>query len=81
MGEYRFPNIPAGSYRVNAYDERATDGQRRQMPVSMVDAERKVLAPLIRLAEARCAQAPHKSKFGLDYPPASDGPSYHGIRK
>jgi plastocyanin len=80
-GEYRFMNIPAGSYRVNVYDERATGERQPVIPLKIDNSAPQVAVPVIRLSEAGFVHAPHKNKFGLDYPPGSDAATYDGDPK
>jgi hypothetical protein len=81
-GQYRFTNIPEGTYRVNVYDERSTGGQRDGIPLEIEGTSGpEVKAPLIRLSEAGYVRGAHKNKYGLDYPPDSDNSAYDGITR
>lgn len=78
-GRYQFANVPAGAYEVHVFDERDTKDSNARLTISVSDEERCVV-PQIRLSEAGYVQAPHKNKYGLDYPPnANDDTSYVGL--
>jgi hypothetical protein len=80
-GEYRFTGVPDGSYRLNVYDERAKGGPLPATPLEIENGRSAVTAPVIRISEAGFVRGPHKNKFGLDYPPGSDSPTYDGEPK
>jgi plastocyanin len=75
-GEYRLENVPEGAYRLNVYDERATEGRQDPVPIQIGSGQPHVEAPVIRLSETGFVKASHKNKYGLDYPPGSDATTY-----
>ena len=81
-GHYRLTNVPAGTYRLHVFDERATSGQDSQGLITIDASEAALSAPMIHLSEAGYVQAPHKNKYGLDYPPTStEAETYTGLAK
>jgi plastocyanin len=56
-------DLPAGRYRVTAMSERASP-----VSVEVVSQAGATVAPELNLDETRWALAPHKNKFGNDYP-------------
>ena len=67
-GMYRIPKVPAGSYELRIFDERATAGPDVHLTVKVEDNEERTLAPPIHLSELGYVRLPHKNKYGLDYP-------------
>jgi hypothetical protein len=56
-------DLPAGRYRVTAMSERALPAS-----VEVVSEAGATVAPELSLDESRFVLAPHKNKFGKDYP-------------
>jgi plastocyanin len=79
-GRYQVRNVPAGSYHVHVFDERATTGPDSEVLVTVDEAETTV--PAVHLSETAYVQLSHKNKYGLDYPPSStDAETYTGPPK
>jgi plastocyanin len=79
-GRYQVRNVPAGTYQLHVFDERATTVANSDVLVTVDDAETTV--PAVHLSEAGYVQLPHKNKYGLDYPPtSSDAETYTGPPK
>jgi plastocyanin len=77
-GEYRIPGVPEGGYQLHVFHERATEETLKALArrVAVADAGPLVL-PAIVISEAGYIPAPHKNKYGMDYPPVIDGqPAY-----
>jgi hypothetical protein len=71
QGSYRM-DLPDGRYRLTAWTERAS-------PVNLsVTVEAGHLSvPEITLDESKFVEAPHKNKYGQDYPATSYQPLRH----
>lgn len=80
-GSYRLTNVSPGQYRLNIYDERATGKQDDGAPLLVSGDEASVTVPTVSISEAGYVKLPHKNKFGRDYAPGSDNPSYDGIMR
>jgi plastocyanin len=70
-GHYQIADVPSGEYELHVFDERATLGPESKMLVT-VRSQTDTVAPRLRLSEAGYVHLPHKNKYGLDYPPASN---------
>ena len=72
-GAFAIHGVPPGDYRLRVFHERATQATlaalERRVRVSTQDVS---LAPL-DISEIGYIEVPHKNKYGLDYPPATDG--------
>jgi plastocyanin len=81
-GRYQIRNVPAGSYELHVFDERATASPDSHVPL-IVDGERAdTTVPPVRLSEVGYVHLPHKNKYGLDYPPNStDAETYTALPK
>ena len=67
-GNYHF-DLPTGRYRVTAWSERA-ETATTELTVGLSSAE----APDLSLDESTFVDAPHKNKFGQDYPKSAYDP-------
>ena len=71
-GAFEIGGVPPGEYRLHVFHERApADALKALERTVTVESAAVTLAP-IRISEAGYAPAPHKNKFGADYPPPSD---------
>ena len=78
-GHYQIPNVPAGSYELHVFDERATAGPDVKLIVNIEEGQGQTAAPAVHLSELGYVRLPHKNKYGLDYPASSnDGEIYPG---
>ena len=77
-GEYEIAGVPAGRYELHFFDERETAGDSKPIRIT-VDAA-QISVPPIHLSEKGYVSAPHKNKFGLDYPANAESDSYAGPR-
>ncbi len=80
-GGYEFTGVPSGTYRVSVYDERAKDKQQPGVSITVAGDQQEVTVAAIQLSEGNLPDAPHKNKFGLDYPPGSENSGYDGVMK
>ena len=77
-GALQITGVPAGSYRMHVFHERATEQTLSALTrVIEVTNEGAQLAP-ISVSESGYLQLPHKNKYGKDYPAATDSGSYVG---
>ncbi|MGI8961694.1 MAG: hypothetical protein ACR2IV_18415 [Bryobacteraceae bacterium] len=70
-GQYQIRNVPAGSYELHIFDERATAGPDSHVQLTVNKEQAETTAAPVHLSEAGYVHLPHKNKYGLDYPPAS----------
>lgn len=80
QGALRIDGVPAGSYRLHVFHERATEqtlaGLTRTVEVPSAGLE----LPPVSVSESGYLQLPHKNKYGKDYPPATDSGGYMETR-
>jgi plastocyanin len=78
-GEYEIRAVPAGDYQLRVFHERTVEetlhALRRRV---VVDGDSEITLPVLRISETGYIPAPHKNKFGKDYPPVIDSqqPAY-----
>jgi plastocyanin len=72
QGKFAIPAVPSGTYHLNVIHERATAEALSKLSRAVTISGSSVALPLIRVSEAGYLAAPHKNKYGLDYPPTSD---------
>ncbi|MBV9761921.1 MAG: hypothetical protein JO340_15270 [Acidobacteriaceae bacterium] len=77
-GAYRIPDVPPGVYKLFAFDERASSQSPADPSVVVSVPEADISAPELLISEEDYLPAPHKNKYGLDYPPSSEQDSYSG---
>jgi hypothetical protein len=80
-GAFRIDGVPAGEYTLKVWHERTAEnalhGLERKIRVSD-----DVTLPVIQISEAGHVPAPHKNKYGREYPPPPpDHTMYPGARK
>jgi plastocyanin len=74
-------NVPPGEYELSVFHERATERELAGLARRVVVSEPALRVPPIMVSEAGYLVAPHKNKYGHDYPPASeDQVFYPGVR-
>jgi plastocyanin len=74
-------NVPAGEYELSVFHERATEQELAGLIRRVVVSEPATRVPPITVSEAGYLVAPHKNKYGHDYPPSSeDQVFYPGMR-
>jgi plastocyanin len=77
-GKFRIAGVPPGQYTLNVFFERATgetlDGLRHKVDVE----EETTSLPPIQISGAGYIPAPHRNKYGLDYPPEPGGEKGYG---
>jgi len=79
-GEFQIADVPAGSYRLHVFHERATEQTLEALTHTVDVSADPVQLPAIAVSESGYLQLPHKNKFGKDYPPGADAGGYVGTR-
>jgi len=77
-GSWRMAEVPAGSYQLHVFHERATDETLAALTRTIEIPASDLDLPVIAVSESGYLQLPHKNKYGKDYPPAVDGVGYPG---
>jgi plastocyanin len=73
--------VPPGEYELNVFHERATEEELASLARRIVVTEPALHVPPITVSEAGYLVAPHKNKYGHEYPPASDDQVFYpGVR-
>lgn len=79
-GSYNF-NVPPGEYELHVFHERATEQELAGLARRITVPEPGFQIPAITISEAGYLVAPHKNKYGRDYPPSQDDETlYPGVR-
>ena len=71
-GTFQIPGVPPGEYRLRLFHERATQESLEGLDRRVVVSATGVDLPPIIISESGYLQAPHKNKYGKDYPPVPD---------
>jgi len=82
QGGFRIADVPPGDYRMRVFYERAPADELKTLERKVtVDGATVELTP-IPISEAGSPPAPHKNKYGVDYPPPADDHSFYpGVKK
>jgi plastocyanin len=81
-GAFQMNGVPPGEYRLHVFYERAPAEELRGMERKVTVETAGLELPPIVISEAGYLPAPHKNKYGEDYPPeADDHTFYPGARK
>jgi plastocyanin len=67
-GSFDFPDVPPGIYTLHAYHERATARTLSDLTRNIIVRDDHLELPVLSISEAGYLPAPHKNKFGKDYP-------------
>jgi len=79
-GVIQIPDVPAGSYRLHVFHERATEQTLDELVRTVdVSADPVQLGP-ISVSESGYLQVPHKNKLGKEYPDSPGSGTYPGQR-
>lgn len=70
-GSFQIPNLPEGDYLLHIYHERATQATLSALAHPITVKQNHVELPPISISETGFLLAPHKNKFGKDYPPTT----------
>jgi plastocyanin len=75
-------DAPPGEYQLNVFHERATDATLKALSRRITIGDAPLRLPAIAVSESGYLFAPHKNKFGNDYPPEAGNESlYPGAKK
>jgi plastocyanin len=75
-------DVPPGEYQLNVFHERATDAALKSLSRRVTIGDTPVRLPGIAVSESGYLLAPHKNKYGNDYPPeAGNEALYPGAKK
>jgi plastocyanin len=77
-GEIHIAGVPAGSYRMHVFHERATEQTLEPLTRIIEVSGEHTQLPLISVSESGYLPLPHKNKYGKDYPPDSGLSTYPG---
>jgi plastocyanin len=69
--------VPPGDYELDVFHERATDQQLAGLSRRIVVTEPALRVPPITVSEAGYLVAPHKNKYGHDYPATPDDQGFY----
>ena len=81
-GEFDIRGVPPGDYMLHVFHERAAEETLQALVrrIMVTQAFTATVSP-ITISETGYIPAPHKDKYGKDYPPVIDGnPSYGGAK-
>ena len=77
-GDLRMSSVPAGSYRMHVFHERATEQTLLALTKTLEISDERVQLPQISVSESGYLQLPHPNKYGKEYPPDADSGAYPG---
>ncbi len=81
-GAIRMDGVPPGIYQMRVWHERASGETLRALERRVEVPEAGTASPVVlRISEAGYLAAPHKNKYGHDYPPETGDAAYPGARK
>ena len=81
-GGFAITGVPPGEYYVSVFHERATAKTLQELRRRIVVTDAGVDLPPVAISETGYVEAPHKNKYGQDYPPPpEDGAAYPVDRK
>jgi plastocyanin len=68
-GEFSIQGVEPGEYRLRVFHERASEQTLRALERKVMVERSLVTLPPITVSESGYIEAPHKNKYGKDYPP------------
>jgi plastocyanin len=77
-GEFSMPGVPAGSYRLHVFHERATEQTLDALTRTVEISKDHSQLPQISVSESGYLQLPHQNKYGKEYPPDVESGTYPG---
>jgi plastocyanin len=82
QGKFHIAGVPPGDYRLHVFYERTTQEQLKSLEKKVTVESEAWELPRLEISEAGYTPAPHKNKYGEDYPPVPDDRNYYpGARK
>jgi hypothetical protein len=74
-------NVPPGEYDLSFFHERSTEQELTGLERRVLVTEPALRVSPVMISEAGYLVAPHKNKYGHDYPPSSDDQVFYpGVR-
>lgn len=81
-GNFVISGAPPGEYRLHVFHERATQETLRSLETRIQVTSDDLKLPPLEISEIGYIEAPHKNKYGADYPPVTnDTGAYPAGRK
>jgi plastocyanin len=80
-GELQITGVPAGSYRMHVFHERATEQTLASLARILEVSEERTQLPPISVSESGYLQLPHTNKYGKEYPPDAETGAYPGRKR
>ena len=77
-GDLEITGVPAGSYRMHVFHERATEQTLAVLTKTVDISGERTQLPEILVSESGYLQLPHQNKYGKEYPPDADSGAYPG---
>ena len=77
-GDLQMTGVPAGSYRMHVFHERATEQTLAALTKTVEISEERIQLQEISVSESGYLQLPHQNKYGREYPPDADSGAYPG---
>jgi hypothetical protein len=71
-GAFSIPNVPAGEYQMHVFDERASQRTLEALERRVTTGDKDLTLLPLTISETGYVEAPHKNKYGQDYPPVPD---------
>jgi plastocyanin len=79
-GGFEMAHVPAGSYRMQVFHERASEQTLAALARSIEVGDGPLELAPIQISESGYLELPHKNKFEKDYPPLTDSGVYVGTK-
>lgn len=80
-GAFAIHEVPPGDYRLRLFHERATEETLSKLERRVTVGAGDLQLPVLDISESGYIQAPHKNKYGGDYPPITEDGAYPTGRK
>ncbi len=77
-GDLQMTGVPAGSYRMHVFHERATEQTLAALTKTVEISDARIELQEISVSESGYLQLPHQNKYGKEYPPDADSGAYPG---
>jgi len=77
-GEFSIQGVEPGEYRLRVFHERSSEQTLRALERKVTVDQSPVTLPPIKVSESGYIEAPHKNKYGKDYPPVIEDRAYPG---
>ena len=71
-GAFSIPNVPAGEYKMHVFHEQAAQRTLDALERRVTAGDTDLALPPFTISETGYVEAPHKNKYGQDYPPVPD---------